>query len=118
MPSSPGYVRNYAQERITAIKRGDTGVGKKSKDAMRHRARREMEKSIGRKLPTSVHVDHKKTVKDGGSNDRSNLRLRDASENMSAGGKSGSSKGKAAGGRKGAKSRLPVSKPKSKKKKD
>ena len=42
MPSSPGYVRNYKQERLTAIKRGETGVGAKSGDAMRHKARRQL----------------------------------------------------------------------------
>lgn len=116
MPSSPGYIRNYSQERLTAIKRGDTGVGKKSKDAMRHKARRLVEKSTGKKLPTSVHVDHKKPLKNGAlssANNLSNLQTISASENMSKGGKSGSSKGKAAGARKGHKNRpLPVTKPK------
>lgn len=114
MPSAPGYVRNYKQERLTAIKRGETSVGSGSKDAIRHRARRLVEKKVGHKLPTSVQVDHKKTLKSGkaNANEMSNLRVRDASANMSAGGKSGSKAGKAAGGRKGAKSkRLPVKKP-------
>lgn len=116
MPSAPGYVRNYKQERLTAIKRGETSVGPNSKDAIRHKARRLVEKKIGKKLPTSVQVDHKKTLKSArsdASNTMSNLRVRDAHENMSAGGKSGSTAGKAAGGRKGAKkrSRLPVKKP-------
>lgn len=112
MPSSPGYVRNYKQERLTAKKRGETGVGANSGDAMRHKARRKVQREMGEKLPTSVHVDHKKTLKSGGSNGSSNLRLRDASENMSAGGKSGSKAGKSKGGKKGAKSkRLPVTRP-------
>ena len=114
MPSSPGYVRNYKQERLTAIKRGETSVGPNSKDAIRHKARRIVEKKLGQKLPTSVQVDHKETLKSGvlGANAPSNLRVRDAKENMSAGGKSGSKAGKAAGGRKGAKSKkLPVKKP-------
>lgn len=117
MPSSPGYVRNYAQERLTAIKRGETSVGPNSKDAMRHKARRLVEKRIGKKLPTSVQVDHKKPLKSGvlSANESSNLRVRDAHSNMSAGGKSGSKEGKAAGGKKGAKKRkserLPVKKP-------
>ena len=111
MPSSPNYVRDYKQERKTAKKRGETGAGSKSGDATRHRARREVEKKRGSKLPTNVHVDHKKPLKDGGSNSSSNLRTRSASSNMSAGGKSGSSAGKAAGARKGHKSRLPVKKP-------
>lgn len=83
---------------------------------MRHKARRLVEKKTGKKLPTSVHVDHKKPLKGGAlssANDLSNLRTMDASKNMSLGGKSGSSEGKAKGARKGHKSRpLPVSKPK------
>lgn len=100
---------------MTAIKRGETAVGPSSKDAIRHRARRMVEKELGRELPPSVHVDHKRTLKAGkvNANQLSNLRTRDAKSNTSAGGKSGSRAGKAAGGRKGAakRSRLPTSKP-------
>lgn len=107
---------SYAQERRTAIKRGETSVGAKSKDNIRHKARRAKEKQLGRKLPPSVHVDHKKTLKSGGSNGLSNLALRSASSNSSAGGKAGSRSGKAAGARKGHASRrrntgLPVKSP-------
>lgn len=111
MPSNENYVRNYKRERETARKRGETGCGSKSGDATRHRARRKVEKRIGRKLSSDEHVDHKKKLKSGGSNHSSNLRIRSASSNMSDGGKSGSSKGKAAGARKGHKSRLPTRKP-------
>lgn len=47
-------------------------------------------------------VDHKRTIKNGGSNEASNLRLRSVAENRSDGGKSGSRAGKSAGARKGA----------------
>lgn len=101
-----------AQERRTAIKRGETSVGSKSKDATRHRARRKKEKELGHKLPTSVHVDHKRPLKSGGSNSSANLAVRPASSNSSHGGKIGNRKGKAAGARKGHKSRgLPVRRP-------
>ncbi len=100
MPSSPNYTRNYKQERKTAIARGETSVGSKSKDATRHRARRAYEKANG-DLPSNVHVDHKKSLKSGGSNSLSNLRARSSKSNTSAGGKAGDRKGKAAGGRKG-----------------
>lgn len=106
----PMKERNYAQERKTAIARGETGKGSKSGDAQRHRARRKKEKEIGRKLRTDEHVDHKKKVKDGGSNHSSNLRIRSASSNQADGGRSGSKAGKAKGGKKGG-SRLPVKKP-------
>jgi len=104
--------RDYKRERELAIKRGETGVGSKSGDATRHRARRKKEKQLGRKLPTSVHVDHKKEIKNGGSNHSSNLVLKPASKNLSDGGKVGNKAGKAAGGRKGGKaSKLPTKKP-------
>ena len=96
MPSSKNYVRDYEQERKTAIKRGETSVGSKSKDATRHRARRKVEKSIGHKLSSDQHVDHK----NGMSNKRSNLRVRSARSNTSAGGKAGNKQGKANGARK------------------
>lgn len=112
MPSSPNYKRDLAQERRTAIKRGETGVGSNSSDAKRHRARRAMEKKLGRKLRPDEHVDHKKPISKGGSNDTSNLAIRPASDNTSHGGKIGNKAGKAAGARKGHKSRLPVKKPK------
>lgn len=112
MPSSPNYKRDYAQERRTAIKRGETGVGSNSSDAKRHKARRKKEKELGKKLPASVHVDHKKPIKSGGSNHSSNLALRPASDNSSHGGKIGSRKGKANGARKANRSKgLPVKKP-------
>lgn len=88
--------RDYEQERKTAIARGETGAGSKSGDATRHRARRKVEKRLGRKLGATEVVDHKKRLKDGGSNDDSNLRVRGLSENAADGGRVGdaSKKGK------------------------
>ena len=104
MPSSPNYKRDIAQERRTAIKRGETSVGSKSKDATRHRARRAYEKANG-DLPSNVDVDHKRSLKDGGSNSVSNLRASSQKANRSAGGRKGSAVGKAAGARKANRSR-------------
>ena len=101
IPSSKGYKRDYKQERRTAKRRGETAVGADSGDAKRHRARRAKQKTLGRKLSSSEHVDHKKPLKSGGSNGTKNTRVRKASSNMSAGGKIGNKAGKAAGGRKG-----------------
>jgi hypothetical protein len=103
MPSSKNYKRDYDQERKTAIKRGETSVGSKSSDAIRHRARRVVEKSMGRDLPANIHVDHKTPLKDSKRNPnvRSNLQTKSQHENDSAGGKAGNRRGKAAGGRKG-----------------
>jgi len=94
MPSSKGYKRNFKQERKTAKKRGETGVGSKSGDATRHRARRKVAKTTSVK---GKDVHHKK----GMSNKRSNLKAVSVKKNRSAGGKIGNRKGKAAGGRKG-----------------
>ena len=103
MPSSANYVRDYKQERKTAIKRKETSVGSKSGDATRHRARRKLEKDGRVSKGDGKHVDHKTPLKSGGSNSKSNLRVKSASSNSSAGGKIGNRKGKASGGRKGKK---------------
>ena len=100
MPSSPGYIRNYSQERKTAIKRGETSIGAESSDNKRHKARRAKEKQLGRKLSPDEHVDHKTPLNKGGSNNPKNLRVRDASSNMSDGGKNGNKAGKSAGAKK------------------
>lgn len=99
MPSSPNYVRDYKQERKTAKKRKETGVGSKSGDATRHRARRKYEKENGA-LSDGYEVDHKTPLKNGGGNGKGNLRARKISDNRSAGGKIGNRKGKARGGKK------------------
>jgi len=104
MPSSPNYKRDIAQERHTAIKRGETSVGSKSKDATRHRARRAYEKAHG-DLPSNVDVDHKRSLKSGGSNSVSNLRARSQKDNRSDGGSKGDRSGKAQGARKANRSR-------------
>lgn len=86
--------RNYKRERELAIRRGETGVGSNSGDAKRHRARRIVEKRIGRKLAPDEVVDHKDRVKDGGGNDPSNLRVRSLSSNAADGGRVGDSRAK------------------------
>jgi len=88
MPSSPNYKRDLKQERKTAIARGETGVGSKSKDATRHRARRALAKKLGHTIPSTMDVDHKKKLKSGGSNSISNLRVRSRSANRSDNGHS------------------------------
>lgn len=88
--------RDYKRERELAIKRGETGNGSSSGDATRHRARRKVEKRLGHKLPPTRVVDHKKRLRDGGSNDDSNLRVLSLSANAADGGRVGdaSKKGK------------------------
>lgn len=86
--------RDYARERELAIKRGETGVGSKSGDATRHRARRKVEKKLGREMGSNEVVDHKNPLKSGGSNSYSNLSVRDLSDNASHGGRIGNRKAK------------------------
>jgi len=95
MSSSKGYKRNYAQERKTAKRRGETGAGSKSGDATRHRARRKLAKTVSVR---GKDVHHKRGVKAG--NSRSNLAAVSRKRNRSLGGKIGNRRGKAAGGRK------------------
>jgi hypothetical protein len=89
----PKKKRDYKREAVMDKRRGKTGVGSKSKDATRHRARRKYEKEHG-DLPSSVHVGHKKSLKKGGSNASSNLKAQSAKSNTSEGGKSGNRKKK------------------------
>lgn len=86
--------RNYKRERELAIRRGETGVGSKSGDAQRHRARRKVQKKLGRKLGPNEVVDHIKRVKDGGGNGGGNLRVRSLKSNAADGGRVGNAKAK------------------------
>lgn len=83
MPSSKNYKRDYSQERKTAIKRGETGVGSKSGDATRHRARRAMENKVGKAALKGKDVDHRRPLRSGGGNGTSNLRVRSRHANRS-----------------------------------
>lgn len=73
MPSSPKYQRNYTEEEKTAKARGETGVGSKSGDAERHRARLIL-KNKGMVKPNQ-DVDHIDPLSKGGpATDPKNLR--------------------------------------------
>ena len=84
--------RNYKRERQLQIARGETG-GSDSGHSMRGRARRAYEKANG-DLPSNVDVDHKKPVKSGGTNAKSNLRVRSEHSNATQGGTIGNAKAK------------------------
>lgn len=85
--------RDYKRERQLAIRRGETGVGSKSGDATRHRARRKV-LAAGTVLKPGQEVDHKTPIKNGGGNGMKNLRVRSASANRADGGRSGNRKEK------------------------
>lgn len=82
MPSSPGYKRDYSQERKTAIRRGET-LGSDSDNAKRKKLRRAMEKDGKVKPHDGKDVDHVKPLSKGGSNSKSNARVTTASANRS-----------------------------------
>jgi len=92
--------RNYKRERALAKKRGETGVGHNSGDAKRHRARRKLEKKLGKAALRGKDVHHKRPVKGGGGEGPGNLAVVSKSKNRAHGGRIGNKKGKAAGGRK------------------
>lgn len=82
MPSSPGYRRDYRQERKTAIRRGET-LGSDSDNAKRKRLRRQMEKAGKVRKGDGKDVDHKIPLSKGGSNSVKNARVVSASANRS-----------------------------------
>lgn len=82
MPSSPGYKRDYAQERRTAIRRGET-LGSNSDNAKRKRLRRQFEKAGKVHKGDGKDVDHKNPLSKGGANRVSNGRVVSASNNRS-----------------------------------
>lgn len=81
MPSSPGYKRNLKEEYATQVKRGDSGTGSDSKNAIRHRDRTKALK-LGLVKP-SDDLDHKKPLSKGGGSSPSNFRDETAAVNRS-----------------------------------
>jgi hypothetical protein len=79
MPSSPGYKRNYAEEKKTSDARGDM-----PRRAARDAARRELEKLGMVHKGDGEDVDHKKPlIKGGPKTALSNLRVETAHKNRS-----------------------------------
>lgn len=60
MPSSRNYVRNYTQERLTEKPK------RKRERALRNKARRALERRLGRPIPGTKDVDHIKPLDKGG----------------------------------------------------
>lgn len=79
MPSSPNYVRDYAQEKKTSDARGE-----KPKRAIRNKARRELEHLGMVHKGDGKDVDHKTPLGKGGAPLKlSNLRVESAHVNRS-----------------------------------
>jgi hypothetical protein len=81
MPSSPGYVRDYAQEYAGQKARGESGTGSRSGNAKRKRLRRMVLKR--RKIREGEEVDHIRPLVKGGKNTPGNARVVPASKNRS-----------------------------------
>lgn len=81
MPSSPNYVRDYAQEEKTAEARGEQNTGHNSGSAERHRLRRQALKR-GMVKP-GEDVDHRKPLSKGGANTLTNARIESEHDNRS-----------------------------------
>jgi hypothetical protein len=78
MPSSPRYKRDYKQELKTQKQRGE------DKDKVKRvQARRKLEKEGKVSKGDGKDVDHRKPLRAGGSNSRSNLRVKSRSANRS-----------------------------------
>lgn len=77
MPSSKNYKRDYKQEARTE------SPERKKQRAERNAARRQLEKEGKVHKGDGKQVDHKKPLSKGGSNSRSNLRVRSQKSNSS-----------------------------------
>jgi hypothetical protein len=77
MPSSPNYKRDYKQEAAT-----ESDARRKAR-AQRNKARRQLEKEGKVHKFDNRQVDHIKPLGMGGSNKRSNLRVRSQAANSS-----------------------------------
>lgn len=77
IPSSPNYVRDYTQERLTET------PTRKHQRVLRNAARAALMKEGKVHKGDGKEVDHKHPLSKGGSNARSNLRVRLASANHS-----------------------------------
>jgi len=94
--------RNYKQEYKQKSQSSKKG---KLDRAERNRARASAKKKGKVKKGDGKDVGHKRALKNGGAKRDSNTKVQSQRSNRAAGGKSGSKRGKAKGGRKGMKSR-------------
>lgn len=95
MPSSAGYVRDYAREYAGQKRRGESGTGSRSGNAQRKRLRRLVLRR--RAVGAGEEVDHVRPLSRGGGNGVENARVVSRRENRSfARNADGSVKGKGA----------------------
>ncbi len=71
MPSSKNYVRDYKQERKTAIARGETGSPDSDNAARKRLRRAALKRGM---VKAGQDLDHKKPLSKGGANTLKNAR--------------------------------------------
>lgn len=81
MPSSAGYVRDYAREYAGQKRRGESGTGPESGNARRKRLRRLVLRK--RAVREGEEVDHVQPLSKGGGNGLGNARVVSQRENRS-----------------------------------
>jgi hypothetical protein len=79
MPSSKNYKRNYKEE----YDRYHASPEQRKNRAARNKARREVEKKVGKAALRGKDVDHKRPLSKGGGNSKGNLRIRSKRANRS-----------------------------------
>lgn len=93
MPAK-GDLKENASKRTVQQREYDRSPEVKKKRAMRNKARRDAIRNGEAKKGDGKDIDHKKPLRSGGSNSKSNLRVRSRSANRSDnGGKGGRPKG-------------------------
>ena len=79
MPSSKNYKRNYAEE----YDRYHASPEQRKNRANRNKARKEVEKRVGKAALRGKDVDHKRPLAKGGGNGKGNLRIQSKRANRS-----------------------------------
>lgn len=79
MPSSKNYKRNYREE----YDRYHASPEQRKNRAARNRARKEVEKRVGKAALRGKDVDHKRPLAKGGGNGKGNLRIQSKRANRS-----------------------------------
>lgn len=82
-----GETKKNAKERTKRDRAYDGSPARKKARAARNKARRQAERDGKVRKGDGKDVDHKKPLSKGGSDKKSNTRVRDAKSNRSAGGK-------------------------------
>jgi hypothetical protein len=79
MPSSKNYKRNYKEE----YDRYHASPEQRKNRAARNKARKEVEKRVGKAALRGKDVDHKRPLAKGGGNGKGNLRIQSKRANRS-----------------------------------